>query len=58
MHILTSKVVISAVLVREEDRKHIYVNIVSHVLTGSELNYRNIKKLVLSLITTSIKLRT
>ena len=52
-----SEVVVSAVLIKEENKKQISINFINLFLTGPELNYPNIEKLALILIIAARKLR-
>jgi len=51
MYPATSEVFVSAVLLKDQNRKWILSYFVNHVLTGPKLIYPNVKKLVQALIT-------
>ena len=57
LYLAVSDKVISAVLVKEEERVHKHVYYVSKTLHGAELNYSTIEKFALAMITASRKLR-
>ena len=57
MYLAVSETVVSAALIKEEDKKQLPVYYVSQAFQGAEFRYPRIEKIVFALIVASCKLR-
>ena len=57
MYLAVSETTVSAVLIREEDRKQLPVYYVNQAFQGAEFRYPRIEKIAFALIVVSRKLR-